>query len=230
MNSKDNQNHAEIRSAVLLNTFLIDKTRYRVFYNNGFLIWEKEKSKKSKSITKQRQGLAVLIFALKLNSASNDLQALLRNENLFKALCSREKQQMQFTIFPLFLLADTKICIPVEDWISITVQKQRNASSGQQIYPVLDATSPSLNSNDIPHTEFIHKSFTFNYAKRLTDHKYDQGNSSEANGNKWRIQSVTFYNNDRLIVKEWFDTLTKILNGEEVNLVRHVSMSMTFSF
>ena len=43
-----NQNYSEVRSAVLLNTFLIDKKRYRVFYNNGLLIWEKEKSKKSK--------------------------------------------------------------------------------------------------------------------------------------------------------------------------------------
>lgn len=47
MNSKIHQNYSEIRSAVLLNTFLIDKKRYRVFYNNGELIWEKEKSKKS---------------------------------------------------------------------------------------------------------------------------------------------------------------------------------------
>lgn len=39
---------SEIRSTVLLNTFLIDKKRYRVFYNNGLLIWEKEKSKNRK--------------------------------------------------------------------------------------------------------------------------------------------------------------------------------------
>lgn len=43
------QNNSEIRSVVLLNTFLLDKKRYRVFYNNGLLIWEKEKSKKSES-------------------------------------------------------------------------------------------------------------------------------------------------------------------------------------
>lgn len=47
MNSKNHQNYSEIRSAVLLNTFLIEKKRYRVFYNNGLLIWEKEKSKNS---------------------------------------------------------------------------------------------------------------------------------------------------------------------------------------
>lgn len=45
-----NQNTSEVISAVLLNTFLIEKKRHRVFYNNGLLIWEKEKSKKRKSI------------------------------------------------------------------------------------------------------------------------------------------------------------------------------------
>lgn len=44
MNSKVNQNRSENRSAVLLNTFQIAKQRHRVFYNNGLLIWEKEKS------------------------------------------------------------------------------------------------------------------------------------------------------------------------------------------
>jgi len=44
MNSKTYQ---DWKTAVLLNTFLIDKKRYRVFYNNETLIWEKEKSSKS---------------------------------------------------------------------------------------------------------------------------------------------------------------------------------------
>jgi hypothetical protein len=35
---------------VLLNTFQIDKKRYRVFYNNDSLIWEREKSSKGKRI------------------------------------------------------------------------------------------------------------------------------------------------------------------------------------
>lgn len=40
--------YQDIKSVVLLNTFEIDKKRYRVFYNNGLLIWEREKSNKSK--------------------------------------------------------------------------------------------------------------------------------------------------------------------------------------
>lgn len=47
MNNKVNQNNSESRSAVLLNTFQIDKHRHRVFYNNGLLIWEREKAKNS---------------------------------------------------------------------------------------------------------------------------------------------------------------------------------------
>lgn len=36
------------RSVVLLNTFQINKKRHRVFYNNGSIVWEREKSKNSK--------------------------------------------------------------------------------------------------------------------------------------------------------------------------------------
>ncbi|CAO1421308.1 unnamed protein product [Diamesa hyperborea] len=39
-------NELNPNNIVLLNTFLIDKCRYRVFYNSGLLIYEKEKSKK----------------------------------------------------------------------------------------------------------------------------------------------------------------------------------------
>jgi hypothetical protein len=46
MNQEDTKKTSE-GSIVLLNSFQIDKKRFRVFYNNGLLVWEKEKSKKS---------------------------------------------------------------------------------------------------------------------------------------------------------------------------------------
>jgi hypothetical protein len=45
MNQEDSKKSSG--SIVLLNSFQIDKKRFRVFYNNGLLVWEKEKSKKS---------------------------------------------------------------------------------------------------------------------------------------------------------------------------------------
>lgn len=68
---------------------------------------------------------------------------------------------------------------------------------------------------------------TINFAKRLIDQQIsaDDGTSvggtssgigSNADVNKWRIQSVTLVNNDKLIVREWFETLTKILDGESI--------------
>lgn len=47
---KMDHNEIDVKNLVLLNTFLIDKCRYRVFYNSGLLIYEKEKSKKGKHI------------------------------------------------------------------------------------------------------------------------------------------------------------------------------------
>lgn len=110
-----------------------------------------------------------------------------------------------------------KTCIPVEDLISISVQKPRNSSLSHQVFPVLDAASPSLNA-DISNDEFNYKSFTINYAKRLIDSICEQGSASTTckNVNKWRIRSITLYNNDKMIVKEWFDTLSKVLNGKHI--------------
>jgi hypothetical protein len=107
----------------------------------------------------------------------------------------------------------------VEDLIS--VQKQPISSvptHGQQVFPVLDASSPSLNSTS--NEEFNCKSLTINYAKRLIEPQKceQQGSTSSSckNVNKWRVHSITLYNNDKMIVKEWFDTLSKILNGESI--------------
>lgn len=44
----DSKRSADSDNIVLLNTFLIDSSRYRVFYNDQTLIWEKEKSRKGK--------------------------------------------------------------------------------------------------------------------------------------------------------------------------------------
>lgn len=80
------------------------------------------------------------------------------------------------------------------------------------MFPVLDATSPSLNNDVISSADFSHKSFTINYAKRLIDLPLD-GIGSSSDVNKWRVHSITLLNNDPMIVKEWFETLTRTLNG-----------------
>jgi hypothetical protein len=112
-----------------------------------------------------------------------------------------------------------KTCVPIEDLISVSVPKRQNSpTTHHQVFPVLDATSPSINSSDnLPNEEFDYKSFTINYAKRLIDSQCEQGSATCNNVNKWRVHSITLYNNDKMIVKEWFDTLSRLLNGEEVD-------------
>jgi hypothetical protein len=113
-----------------------------------------------------------------------------------------------------------KTSIPIEDIISVKKEKIRNSSLGQSqtTLSVLDATLPSVNSSDSPSNSSSasedYKTITINYAKRLIDPNSEQGNSCSEDVNKWRIHSITLFNNDKLIVREWFETLTKILNGE----------------
>lgn len=130
-----------------------------------------------------------------------------------------EKLEAQLTVIQQLLSAfvfPDKTSIPIEDLISISVPKQSSsAASTRHVTPILDAASPSLNSDVIPNEEFTYKSITINYAKRLIDSTSCNRKNSDKNVNKWRAHSVTFYNNDKLIIKEWFQTLLKVLSGKE---------------
>lgn len=110
--------------------------------------------------------------------------------------------------------------MPIEDLISVSVPNQHNfPATLHQVFPAHDATSPSINSNEkIPNEEFNYKSLTINYAKRLIDSRSEPGSTSSTcnNFNKWRVLSLTLFNNDKLILKEWYDTLSELLNGEEL--------------
>lgn len=119
-----------------------------------------------------------------------------------------------------------KKCIPIEDCISISVPKQcSKASIRHESIKIIDATSPVLNE------EFTHKSITINYVKRLIDSTSCDSQNADKNVNKWRKHSVTFYNNDKMIVKEWFDTLSKVLSGKEMNFNEfHKAVSLTIFF
>lgn len=124
-----------------------------------------------------------------------------------------------------------KTTIPIEDVISVvkqTTTSPRHSASLAKSQPVLDATSTSINNSfgsisSINVTAEDYKTITVNYAKRLIDQRTspddgtnvsDKGGASNGDVNKWRIQSITLFNNDKLIVREWYETLTKILDGE----------------
>jgi hypothetical protein len=120
--------------------------------------------------------------------------------------------------FMLFIIDKTSI--PIADIISVEKEKIRTSSLGhsQTTLSELDAASPSVNSSDLPSNSSSasedYKTITINYAKRLIDPNSEQANSSSEDVNKWRIHSITLFNNDKLIVREWYETLTKIFNGE----------------
>lgn len=130
-----------------------------------------------------------------------------------------------------------KISIPIHDVISVSYPNRKNTHASstltspqhtQQVFPVLNS-STSINSVEIQNkNNNINSSstnvddfrcFTINYAKRCIDPKVQdigRGSSKKScqNVNIWRIHSITLHNNDKYIVKEWYDTLSSILNSE----------------
>lgn len=115
--------------------------------------------------------------------------------------------------------------VPVDDVISITLPisdslQHSNGSISQQVFPALDAPSPSINSSRIPSNcgprfeDFNYKCFTIHYAKRLVDPNAKQGNGHNENINKWRIDKITLHNSDNHILYKWYETLSKVLKGK----------------
>jgi hypothetical protein len=108
-----------------------------------------------------------------------------------------------------------KVSIPIEDVISVCYPKHKNQpSSPQQVFPTQNGspTSPPIDVIE----DF--RSININYAKRITDPKVQEGGEGASktckNQNIWRIYGITMHNNDKYIIKEWHDTLTKILSGK----------------
>lgn len=130
-------------------------------------------------------------------------------------------------VLRLFLCTG-KISIPIHDVISVSYPKRKNSSASaspqhtQQVFPIPNSPT-SINSIEIENNsgslsqaeEF--RCFTINYAKRCIDPKVQEvGRASSKkscnNVNIWRVHSITLHNNDKYIIKEWHDTLSKILS------------------
>lgn len=107
--------------------------------------------------------------------------------------------------------------------MSVCYPKRKNSasvtpSSPQQVFPITPNASASTNITPSDINE-DYRCFNINYAKPVINPKVQEGgdkkkSTSCKNGNIWRIYSITMYNNDKYIIKEWHDMLTKILNGE----------------
>lgn len=116
--------------------------------------------------------------------------------------------------------------IPIEDIVSVSYPKKKvpsSPSSPQQVFPIANGSQiPSINSSEIA-VEIADdfRSFNINYAKRVIDPKVQEGGDEKGtkksckDANIWRIYSITMHNNDKYIIKQWHDTLTEALNGEQ---------------
>lgn len=128
--------------------------------------------------------------------------------------------------------------IQIEDIVSVCYPKRKNSSnapltSPQQVFPIPNGsttttTSPSINTTDIA-VEIAedYRCFNINYAKRVIDPKVQEGSDGKKStktgksANSWRIYSITMYNSDKYIIKEWHDMLTKIINGKLNVIIIH---------
>jgi hypothetical protein len=95
------------------------------------------------------------------------------------------------------------------------------SSQSHQVYPVLNnspqssSSSPQRNAIEVEYENY--RCFIINYAKRNIDLKVQEGGKSSKtsrDANIWRVHSITLHNDDKNIVKEWYNELNKILGSK----------------
>lgn len=127
------------KSDVLLNTFLINKSKYRVLLHYDTLVWEKENS------------------------------------------------------------TNCKTTVPVSDILAIKIYRNSNTRSAD------NNNTPGESSDTVSSgsKQFI----TIYYARRVENSRTDY--------NKWRKHNLTLYNTEYRIIKQWYDSLTALLNDQK---------------
>lgn len=183
------------QNEVLLNTFVISKKKYRVFYNAGVLVWEAESQKKHKITVPVCDIISVTLSSTASGRSSNKHAAhtIATTYGTTSSTHAPMNEDMDFERVPVL---PTSASMSTNATIS-TVTTTTNISSRVNSYDILnnDATS----GDDI-----LCGSSTSN-ANYLIVH-YAQLVSVRTC--KWRVQQLVLFNSEQRIIKFWYSRLS----------------------
>lgn len=183
------------QNEVLLNTFVISKKKYRVFYNAGVLVWEAENSKKGEKTTVP---IGDIISATLSTTASGRTSSKANAHNIATTYgtTSSTHAPMNETM----------------DYDRIPVLPTSSSTTTNATINTMTTTTTNLsnrvNSYDILSSEY-------------EDDNYGVGSATNANyliihyarlvsprTSKWRVQQLSLYNGEQRIVKFWHSRLS----------------------
>ncbi|XP_058814124.1 ceramide kinase [Topomyia yanbarensis] len=178
---------------VLLNTFVITKKKYRVFYNAGVLVWETENSKKGKNTVHVTD-----IISVKLSNTASDRshsKHASRDISTIYGMTSSTHVPINESIdsdrIPVLTSSESMITNATVNTLSTTT----GTSTRVNLYDILNNDSTSdINSLD---DNTVNVYYLIIHYARLVCYRTC----------KWRVQQLVLFNSEQRIIRLWHNRI-----------------------
>lgn len=183
------------QNEVLLNTFVISKKKYRVFYNAGVLVWEAENSKKGEKTTVP---IGDIISATLSTTASGRSSSKANAHNIATTYgtTSSTHAPMNETM----------------DYDRIPVLPTSSSTTTNATINTMTTTTTNLsnrvNSYDILNSEYEDDNYGVSSATNANYLIIHYARLVSPRTSKWRVQQLSLYNGEQRIVKFWHSRLS----------------------
>ncbi|XP_055534459.1 ceramide kinase isoform X2 [Wyeomyia smithii] len=176
---------------VLLNTFVISKKKYRVFYNAGALVWEAENSKKGKTTVHIGDIISARLSATASGRISTKHAAtnIPTNYGTTSSTHAPINESLVFDRIPVLPTSESTTT-------NATVNTVTTTTSNVNSYDLLN-NDASSEENIINESNAITNYLIINYARLVSPRTC-----------KWRVQQLVLFNSEQRIIRLWYNRLS----------------------
>ncbi|XP_055586609.1 ceramide kinase [Uranotaenia lowii] len=178
------------QNEVLLNTFVISKRKYRVFYNAGVLVWEAESSKKGKITVPLTDIISVAISATASGRPRGNKHEHSTTYGTTSSTHAPMNEDMDFDRIPVL---PSSASISTNATIN-TMTTSTNISNQVNSYDFLNNEDNVIGGSGTSSLNYL----IIHYARLVSPSKC-----------KWRVQQLVLHNVEQRIVKFWHNRLSE---------------------
>lgn len=178
------------QNEVLLNTFVISKKKYRVFYNAGVLVWEAENSKKVKTTVPIGDIISATLSSGRTSSKqnANNVSTTYGTTSSTHAPMNEDMDYDRIPVLPTSSSTSTNATIN-------TMTTTTNLSNRVNSYDILNSEyeTDNFGGSSTSNANYL----IIHYARLVSPRT-----------SKWRVQQLSLYNSEQRIVKFWHNRLS----------------------
>ncbi|XP_058468006.1 ceramide kinase [Malaya genurostris] len=180
------------QNEVLLNSFVISKKKYRVFYNGGVLVWDAENSKKGKKTI----SITDIISVKRSTTASGRLISKTAKPNTVYGTNSNThstiNEGMDFDRVPVFTTSQSMNSNATINTPTGTLDTSTRVNSYDLLSNATNNDNDRINIGNIANEYYL----IIHYARPVSSRTC-----------KWRVQQMVLFNNEQRIIKLWHNRL-----------------------